>query len=95
VRIATPHFSSANSYTDPTHRQHLGYRSFDYFTGENAWGFYTQARFAKRRATIVFHPTLLNRFVSRLARRWPDRWERRFAWIFPAWFLSFELEVLK
>lgn len=95
VRIATPHFSSANSFTDPTHRHHFGFRSFDYFTGDNQWGFYTEARFRKRRAEIVFQPTLLNKVVLRLARRWPDAWERRFAWMFPAWFLSVELEVVK
>jgi predicted SAM-dependent methyltransferase len=27
VEITTPHFSCANSYTDPTHRHHLGYFS--------------------------------------------------------------------
>ena len=26
----TPHFSSAASYTDPTHRHHLSYRTFDF-----------------------------------------------------------------
>ncbi len=35
VRIVTPHFSSSNSYTDPTHRWHLGLQSFDYFRGES------------------------------------------------------------
>src|SRR5262252_496917 len=25
VKITTPHFSSANSFTDPTHRHHLGW----------------------------------------------------------------------
>ena len=29
--VTTPHFSSANAYTDPTHRRALGLRSFDYF----------------------------------------------------------------
>jgi SAM-dependent methyltransferase len=95
IHIATPHFSSSNSYTDPTHLHHLAYRSFDYFTGDNPWSFYSRVRFAKRRSEIVFHPSPLNRLVSRLARRWPDVYERRFAWLFPAWFLSFELLVAK
>jgi hypothetical protein len=96
VRIVTPHFSAANSYTDPTHRQHLGLFSFDYFVdGANEWGFYTRARFAKKRAHLYFYPTLLNKIVWRLAQRWPKAYEQRFAWIFPAWFMSFELEVIK
>src|SRR5580692_8079300 len=35
VFIATPHFSSHNSYIDPTHKRHLAARSFEYFTGED------------------------------------------------------------
>jgi hypothetical protein len=35
VFVVTPHFSSHNSYTNPTHVQHLAARSFQYFTGED------------------------------------------------------------
>src|ERR1041384_3265132 len=35
VLIVTPHFSSHNSYTDPTHRRHLAAASFEYFTGRD------------------------------------------------------------
>ena len=31
VLIVTPHYSSPDSYTDPTHLYHLGFHSFDYF----------------------------------------------------------------
>jgi hypothetical protein len=30
-----------------------------------------------------------------VARRWPRFYERRLAWVFPAWFLYFELEAVK
>jgi SAM-dependent methyltransferase len=95
VQITTPHFSCANSFTDPTHRQHLGYFSFDYFTGEHQFGFYTQKRFRRRSTQIVFYPTFLNKLVWRLANRYPESYESRWAWMFPAWFLSVELEVVK
>ncbi len=95
VHIATPHFSCANSFTDPTHKHHLGLFSFDYFTGGNKWSFYTDARFAKRRGELIFYPGSLNSLVRRIARRWPEFYERRLTWIFPAWFMSFELEVVK
>ena len=36
VFIITPHFSSHNSYTDPTHKRHLAAGSFAYFTGQEA-----------------------------------------------------------
>ena len=31
VDIVTPHFSSANSWSDPTHRHHFAVAAFDYF----------------------------------------------------------------
>jgi SAM-dependent methyltransferase len=95
VHITVPHFSSANAFTDPTHRHYFASRTFHYVTGEHDFSFYTQARFSRRASEIVFRPSLLNKLVWRLARRYPDRYERRWAWIFPAWFLYFELEVLK
>ena len=95
VQITVPHFSCANAFTDPTHRHYFGCFSFDYFTGKHEFSFYTSARFNRRSRQIVFAPTLTNKLISRLANRYPAEYERRWAWIFPAWFLYFELEVLK
>jgi hypothetical protein len=95
VQITVPHFTSANSFTDPTHRHHFGRASFRYFTGEHELGFYTSVRFKARTSHIAFVPSLVNKIVWRLANRYPDYYERRWAWVFPAWFLYFELEVLK
>jgi SAM-dependent methyltransferase len=95
VQITTPHFSSANSFADPTHRYHFSYFSFHYFTGEHDFDFYTGKRFRRRQAQIIFHPTLLNKLIWRLANRYPQAYEQRWAWLFPAWFLNFELEVIK
>ena len=94
IEITTPHFSCANSYTDPTHRHHLGYFSFDYFTPGNALNFYSGARFEIVERQIVFQQGFVNRFVTRLANRNPDTYERRFAWMFPAWFLIFRLRAV-
>jgi SAM-dependent methyltransferase len=95
VRITVPHFSCSNAFTDITHRHYFSYFSFHYFTGENEFPFYTAARFKRRASQIVFRPTLANKIVWRLATRWPAAYERTWPWIFPAWFLYFELEVLK
>ena len=93
IQITVPHFSSANAFTDPTHRHYFGYFSFSYFTGEHEFSYYTVSAFRKRHAAIIFHPTVLGRLVSRLANRRPDIYEKRWAWIFPAWHLYFELEA--
>ncbi len=95
VKITVPHFSCANAFTDPTHKHYFSVASFNYFTGDHEFGFYTDRRFRKRTAQMVFYPTLTNKLVRRLANRWPVGYERAWAWTFPAWFLYFELEVVK
>lgn len=91
VEITTPHFSCANAYTDPTHRHHLGYFSFDYFTDASQWSFYTEVRFEIVERILVFHPGRLDGLVSRFANRRPALYEKRLAWLWPAWFLLFKL----
>lgn len=95
VKITVPHFSSSNAFTDPTHRHYFGRFSFGYVTGGHDLSFYSRARFVERSCRIIFHPTLVNKLVWRLANRYPEEYERRWAWLFPAWFLSVELEVVK
>ncbi|MBF6559879.1 MAG: methyltransferase domain-containing protein [Candidatus Binataceae bacterium] len=95
VKITVPHFSCANAFADPTHRQFFSHMTMDYFTGEREVSYYTRSRFRKQAAQIIFTPSLVNRVVGRLANRWPRKYESRWPWIFPAWFLYFELAVLK
>ncbi len=95
VRITVPHFSSSNAFTDPTHRHYFGKFSMEYFTDTNPTSFYSTARFQVRTATIQFHPSLVNKIVRRMANRWSELYERRWTWIFPAWFMFYELEVVK
>jgi SAM-dependent methyltransferase len=95
VYITVPHFSCSNAFTDPTHRHCFGYSSFDYFAEGNELSFYSHARFRRRTASLIFYPTLLSKVVWRLANRYPLLYERRWAWIFPAWYLYFEMEVVK
>ena len=95
VRITVPHFSCGNAYTDPTHRHYFSCFSLNYFTGEHQFSYYSDCRFKRRANQILFAQTLLNKLVHRLANRFPAEYERRWAWMFPAWFLYFELEVVK
>ena len=94
VEITTPHFSAANAFTDPTHRRQLGMFSFDFFTAGNPLSYYSRVRFELAERILVFYPTLLSRLVTPLANRHPQAYERRFAWIFPAWFMIFRLRAI-
>ena len=95
LEITTPHFSSANSFTDPTQVHHFGYFSFDYFTADSKYSFYSVARFVIEKRTVVFHPSRWNRLIAGFANRRPQLWERRFCWLFPAWFLIFRLRAVR
>ena len=97
VFVTTPHFSSHNSYTDPTHLVHLGFHSFDYFTQGsfenftyNAGGF----RILDRHLTFGHNILLdnLGRFIAWIS---VDFYEKHFAWIFPARNIHCRLAVVK
>jgi len=94
-RATVPHFSSANAFTDITHRHHFGWQSFEYFTGEHEFSYYSAVKFRCLARSLLFHPGLLNKLVWRFANRHPQLYERRLTWILPAWFVYVELEVLK
>ncbi|MEW6482201.1 MAG: methyltransferase domain-containing protein [bacterium] len=100
VFITTPHFSSRNAFTDPTHRHFFGIHSFDYFSinghpDYSKWNFYSFAKFEKLKVKLQFEHNFINKFIWRLAYRYPDFWERRLSWIFPAWFMDIELKIIK
>jgi SAM-dependent methyltransferase len=95
VHLTVPHFSSDGAYTDPTHRHYFGAFTFDYFSAEHPLNFYSRARFRNRSTKIIFRPALLNKFIWRLANRYPRAYEQRWTWIFPAWFLAVQLEAVK
>ena len=95
IEITTPHFSCANSFTDPTHRRHLGYFSFDYFTDGGQHNHYSTARFRIKSRVIAFPAGRWIKFFALWANRHPARYEQRWAWVRPAWFLRFELEAIK
>ena len=53
VLIRTPHYSGIYSWVDPTHRHAFSARSFHYY-GENAYSYYTSARFHVVRVRLKY-----------------------------------------
>lgn len=93
VRIDTPHFSSLESWADPTHRQHLTLRSFDFFTED---GYLTGgAVFAVESATLTFRKAVTSRIGAALYRLSPRRYEQNLAYLIPARDIKVRLRVLK
>jgi len=98
VRIRTPHFSSPDAFTDPTHLHQFGYFSFHFFTGEHPNAFDNCPKFQRLQTRIAFAPTRAP-FICKLLTKWanhdPVRYEKRLAWILPAHELYNELIILK
>jgi hypothetical protein len=97
IIIMTPHYSSMNSYTDPTHLVHLGIRSFDYFVQESFEDFiYGSGGFRILERSLTFgHNFLLDNLGRIIAGISVDFYEKHFAWIFPAQNIFCRLSVIK
>lgn len=97
VFVTTPHFSSHNSYTDPTHVRHLAARSFEYFSGRGFATFTGSAySFEVVSVELTFGGNFLLDGLGRLlARRNVEWYERHAAWIFPALDIRAHLRVVK
>jgi hypothetical protein len=97
VFVVTPHFSSHNSYTDPSHVRHLAARSFQYFTGQDFPTFTgSNVSFSIEELELTFGKHFVLDGVGRwLARRNLEWYECHAAWIFPGQDIRCHLKVRK
>lgn len=97
VYVVTPHFSSHNSYVDPTHRTHLAAGSFQYFTGRPFATFGGSTfTFDIVDLALTFGGNLIldnaGRAIAHLSLAW---YERHAAWVFPALDIQCHLRARK
>ena len=97
IVVVTPHYSSRDSYSDPTHLYHLGLGSFDYFLGDRFPDFtYGGGGFRLVERRLTFGGNLLLDNLGRLcAAVSADFYEKHFAWIFPARNIICRLQAVK
>ncbi|OGW62563.1 MAG: hypothetical protein A2V83_07410 [Nitrospirae bacterium RBG_16_64_22] len=103
VYIRSPHYSSPAAFNDPTHRHFFGVFSFDYFTDESLYDFYTRRTFDLLARRISFSPLAQGRrFVPHrwigvewLANRFPWFYEKVLAFIVTASEIDIRLRVRK
>ena len=73
VLIGTPHFSSANAYTDPSHVHFLSGRFLDYFIEGTElaghYGFYSNVRFRLLERRVTLSPFWARLRITRLMNR--------------------------
>lgn len=94
VKIRTPHFSSLNSWEDPTHLHHFARRSFSFFDTEDPHSC-SSVRLRTVSVRLSFGGGLWDYAGKCLYRCFPDLWEKHFAFVFRARNLEVELEVVK
>lgn len=99
VYIEVPHFSSRDFFTDPTHKHAFSTSSFDYFVPApgGLYNFhYSHVNFRRHKAELSGPDSKWwQRYLNKLAKKNPWRFERELAFIFPREHINFELEVLK
>lgn len=97
VIITTPHFSSLYSYQDPTHIRHLAYDSMEYFVENTKHSnFYSSKRFRMVERKLDFGKSFpLSQIARGLFALSHHKYEKHFAFIFPANSISFHMQVVK
>lgn len=96
IKIDVSFFSSADFFTDITHKHSFTTRSFQYFEEKNPLNYYSKARFKVIKSKIIFHR--LNKFLEpfvNLSTKFKNLYEIYLAQIFPANKIKFELRVIK
>jgi SAM-dependent methyltransferase len=94
IQLRTPHFSSVLAYGDPTHRHYfstIAIRSL----AEPRFAHYTDVRFRVIHMSLDMWLPFRALGLSRLFNRFPDAYEKYFAFRFPTMNMRAEFEVLK
>jgi SAM-dependent methyltransferase len=94
VHVRTPHFSSALAYSDPTHVHFLSAAAVRGLA-QPGFAHYSETRFRIVHVTLDLWLPFRLLGIEALANRWPDTYEKYFAFRFPAINIRAELEVVK
>jgi SAM-dependent methyltransferase len=98
ILIQGPHISSDN-WHDPTHQRLLGSRTFEHFTEDTRFDFYSEARFEVIDFEITFEwfqRPLYKKISKYIANNYPNLYERYFFKnLFPATNIQFQLTPIK
>ena len=94
LEVVTPHFSSIDSYKDPTHRWHLATTWYEVFT--QSYLSEQMADFEHLESELTFGKSLrsiLPKLMIRLkGRTW---WEKHYAFTYPARNITTRLRIVK
>ena len=95
VTFETPHFSSMNSWSDPTHRLHLSSYWYENFQPGH-WLAAQAGAFALVRSEVTFGLSLKNKIGHFLYKRLgAKKWEKNYAFSYPGMDIKTVLKVVK
>lgn len=100
VIISMAHFSSIDSFTDPTHKHSFTSRTFDYFIpGEDLYKYRYSSKAKYKKIKVVVGPEkgtgLILKILLLLINKYLIYFEKRLAYFFPVGTILYELEVIK
>jgi ubiquinone/menaquinone biosynthesis C-methylase UbiE len=101
LEVSAPFMSSVNYFSDPTHRRAFTSMSFDYFiSGTNASRYrYSDVEFELLSVEYDKYEYDSRSFLNRMILKWANankqRYESRYAFLFPVYQIYFELRVIK
>lgn len=90
IDIIVPFYTSSWAFADPTHKRFFTYNSFDYFTKDFDYNFYTNVRFKILDRKIIFTKKL--KLFEFIFNKIPNIYQSFFAYIIPASWIIFKLE---
>jgi SAM-dependent methyltransferase len=94
LHLRTPHFSSSLAYSDPTHEHYFSAMAIRSLA-EPRFDHYTSVRYQVVQLTIDFWLPFRLSGIAALANRFPDEYEKYFAFRFPAMNLRAEFAALR
>jgi SAM-dependent methyltransferase len=94
LQLRTPHFSSALAYSDPTHRHYYATTAIRYLA-DPGFSHYSSARYSVSHITLDLWLPYRAAGIAALANRFPDPYEKYFAFRFPSMNIRAELIALK
>ena len=101
IEISGPFMSSVHFYTDPTHKRALTSRSFDYFCPDRPFYRYGYTKAAFELVECEYdrgargHRTGIARRLTAWANKHKDKYEERYAFLYPMLQVDFTLRAIK
>jgi len=96
IKASVPYFSYLGAYQDPTHKRFFTVRTFEYFTENSIYPYYSKARvkILERKLRFFSYKKGFG-FLDKIINSNQRVYERIFANIFPCELLEVVLEVVK